>query len=161
MAHLLQELALTLIVLNAWPPVPLKPFSHKKHLALGNMAPVIARAIDNETYLTPKKDLPANLRAQLNTTNPCEACHRGLAQSEEVTQANMPRMADCLVCHDQIELPYSCAFCHPKEAKLRPETHKADFLDAHPKSLKEKGGPLEKASCAVCHGVKFRCLGCH
>ena len=172
MAHLLQRLTVAFLAVSAfaadtppaerWPPVQLKPFNHKKHLALGNIAPVIARAIDSGTYLTPKKDLPADFRAQLNTTNQCEACHRGLAESTEVTLANMPRMADCLVCHDQIELPYSCAFCHPKDAKLKPTaTHTPDFLDKHPKTLKEKGGPLEKESCAVCHGVKFRCLGCH
>ena len=134
---------------------PLKPFSHKKHLALGNIAPVIARAIDNGTYLSP----PAgNLRAQLDTKNPCEACHRGLAEAEEITRANMPQMADCLVCHDQVEPPFSCSFCHTKDAVLKPAaTHTPDFLDSHPKKLASLG----KETCDVCHGRKFRCLGCH
>jgi hypothetical protein len=132
---------------------PLKPFSHKKHLALGNIAPVIARAIDDKTYLSP----PGNLRAQLNTNNPCEACHRGISQSEQITRANMPQMADCLVCHDQVEPPFSCSFCHTSEAKLKPATHTAQFLDTHPKAL----AALGRETCAVCHGAKFRCLGCH
>jgi hypothetical protein len=136
----------------AWQP--LKSFSHKKHLALGNIAPVIARAIDNGTYLSP----PGNLRAQLDTKNPCEACHRGLGQSDEITRANMPQMADCLVCHDQVDPPFSCSFCHTKEANLKPATHAADFLDSHPKKLASLGG---KETCDVCHGLKFRCLGCH
>jgi hypothetical protein len=132
---------------------PLKAFSHKKHLALGNIAPVIARAIDKGTYLSP----PGNLRGQLNTTNPCEACHRGLGQSDQITRANMPQMADCLVCHDQVDPPFSCSFCHTSEAKLKPATHTPDFLDSHPKSLASLG----KETCDVCHGRKFRCLGCH
>src|SRR6266849_5720572 len=113
------------------PRVPLKPFSHKKHLALGNIAPVIARAIDNGTYLSP----PGNLRSLLKTNNVCEACHRGLAQSDEVSRVNMPKMADCLVCHGPPEPPFNCSFCHPASAKLKPATHTKDFLDSHPKAL--------------------------
>ncbi len=168
MAHLLQGLSaatLSAAVLAAslafaadtQPLVPLKPFSHKKHLALGNVAPVIARAIEKGTYLSP----PGNLRALLNTKNPCEACHRGLAQSENVTRANMPKMADCLVCHDQVEPPFSCVFCHPKDARLKPATHTADFVDSHPKMLAARKAGVVKESCAVCHGRQFRCLGCH
>ena len=156
MADLLQGLTLVLLLFGAdtKPAVALKPFSHKKHLALGNIAPVIARAIDQGTYLSP----PGNLRAQLANATQCEACHRGLRDSDEVSRVNMPKMADCLVCHDQVEPPFSCAFCHPKDAKLKPAaTHTADFLDSHPRVLKN----LEKGSCAVCHGRKFTCLGCH
>ena len=147
-------LALLVLAADTKPPVPLKPFSHKKHLALGNIAPVIVRAIDKGTYLS----APGNLKTLLANATQCEACHRGLRDSEEVTRANMPKMADCLVCHDHVEPPFSCATCHPKDAKLKPSaTHTADFLDTHPKALKN----LEKGSCAVCHGQKFTCLGCH
>ena len=152
---LVTVLVLSCFAADTRPPVPLKPFSHKKHLALGNIAPVIARAIDKGTYLSPP--VPGNLRALLNTTNQCEACHRGLRDSDEVSRVNMPKMADCLVCHDQVEPPFSCSFCHPANAKLKPATHKEDFLDSHPKALKALG----KESCAVCHARKFRCLGCH
>ena len=146
-------LAVVLLGADTKPPVPLKAFSHKKHLALPNIAPVIVRAIDKGTYLSP----PGNLKALLANATQCEACHRGLRESEEVTRDNMPKMADCLVCHDQIEPPFSCATCHPKDAKLKPATHTADFLDTHPKFVKT----LEKGSCAICHGQKFKCLGCH
>ncbi len=133
--------------------MPLKVFSHKKHLALGNIAPVIARAIDKGAYLSP----PGKLRSQLNTTNVCEACHRGLSESDEVSKINMPQMADCLVCHGPPDPPFNCTFCHPKDAKLKPTTHTATFIDSHPKNL----AALGKETCAVCHGQKFLCLGCH
>ena len=133
---------------------PLKEFSHKKHLALGNVAPVIASAIDHGTYLG--RD-GAKIRPLLNGTNACMACHRGLDQSDAVGPANMPQMADCLVCHNEISPPDTCKFCHPSDAKLKPADHTADFLDTHTnKNLK-----LDRSTCAVCHGRKFTCLGCH
>ena len=133
---------------------PLKEFSHAKHLKLGNVAPAIAGAIDKGTYLG--RD-GAKIRPLLNSSNPCVGCHRGLEESDAVSQANMPQMADCLVCHNQIDPPDSCAFCHPKGAQLKPASHVPGFLDTH--SNKKSG--LDIQSCAVCHGRKFTCLGCH
>ncbi len=151
-ARLLALLVAT--ALSAQSPPPLKEFSHQKHLKLGNVAPVIASAIDKGTYLGQNG---AQIRPLLNSTNQCEACHRGLEASEKVSRANMPQMADCLVCHNEVEPPFSCEFCHPKEAQLKPATHVADYLDSHHKT----GVTLDKASCTVCHGRKFTCLGCH
>ncbi len=136
-------------------PPPLKEFSHAKHLKLGNVAPVIASAIDKGTYLGKNG---AQIRPLLNSSNACEACHRGLEASEKVSRANMPLMADCLVCHNEVEPPYSCEFCHPLNAQLKPpEIHPANILDTHTK----KNAIADKESCAVCHGRKFTCLGCH
>ena len=133
---------------------PLKEFSHKKHLKLGNVAPVIASAIDKKTYLG--HDGP-KIRPFLNTGNACAACHHGIEESDGVSQANMPHMADCLVCHNTVDPPDSCQFCHPKGAALKPANHIAGFLDSHT----NKNSGLDFATCAVCHGRKFTCLGCH
>jgi len=138
----------------AQPPPKLKEFSHAKHLKLGNVAPVIASAIDKGTYLGQGGD---KIRPLLNSSNPCIACHRGLESSDAVSQTNMPQMADCLVCHNTISPPDSCEFCHPKDAQLKPPNHVAGFLDSHT----NKNSGLDKQSCAVCHGRKFTCLGCH
>jgi hypothetical protein len=132
---------------------PLKDFSHKKHLALGNVAPVIASAIDHGTYLSDGKEL----RKFLNSSNPCMACHRGLESSDKVSAANMPQMADCLVCHNKIDPPDSCVFCHVAGAKFAPANHGGEFIDTHTR----KTSGLDYASCAVCHGRRFSCLGCH
>ncbi len=141
-------------------PVPDSPprtnlahFSHAQHLKLGNIAPVIASAIDHGTYLSP----PGGERELLNTQNQCEACHRGMEQSERVSEALLPRMADCLVCHNDIDPPDSCSFCHAAGAQLKPANHTADFLDSHTSG---KLG-LDKTTCAVCHGRRFKCMGCH
>jgi hypothetical protein len=128
-------------------------FNHQLHLKLGNVAPVIAAAIDKGDYLSP----PDDIRRDLNTKNACEACHRGMERSDAITAANFPKMADCLVCHNQIEPPFSCEKCHAPGQQLKPASHAPGFFDEH-SSGKMK---LDKASCAVCHGRKFHCQGCH
>ena len=128
-------------------------FGHARHLKLGNAAPVIAAAIDRKTYLSP----PDDIRRHLDTSNPCVACHRGLDESDAVNRANLPQMADCLVCHSKIDPPFSCELCHDPDQTLRPASHTPDYIDQH-SSGKIK---LDKPSCAVCHGRRFRCQGCH
>jgi len=140
-------------VIGAPPATRLARFNHQLHLKLGNLAPVIA-AIDSKKYLTAPA---AGLRAYLNTMNPCGACHRGLGASDRPDRSSLPQMADCLVCHNQIDPPDSCEFCHLKDVALKPANHTADFLDTHTTG---KLG-LDETTCAVCHGRHFRCLGCH
>jgi hypothetical protein len=141
-------------VIGAPMPTRLARFNHQLHLQLGNLAPLIAAAIDKKTYLVTASP---ELRTQLDTHNPCEACHRGLEVSDRPDRSGMPQMADCLVCHNQIDPPYSCEFCHAKEAALKPASHTPDFLDTHTTGKLD----LDRTTCAVCHGRRFRCLGCH
>jgi hypothetical protein len=136
-------------------PVPVVHFSHAVHLKIGShLGPIIARAIDIGTYLQPSSDV----RGHLNAKNPCQVCHRGLEESEQVTAANMPKMADCLVCHTKIVVPWSCEECHAKGAALKPESHKREsFFDTHSQGAFRP----QRATCAVCHGREFTCMGCH
>jgi predicted CXXCH cytochrome family protein len=136
------------------PPVlRVDKFNHQLHLKLGNAAPVIAAAIDSGAYLSP----PGGIRSQLNTKNQCEACHRGMEVSEAVSRTNMPQMADCLVCHKEIEVPFSCEKCHDNVESLKPASHTELFIEQHSTGK----AAFDKASCAVCHGRTFRCMGCH
>jgi predicted CXXCH cytochrome family protein len=128
-------------------------FSHAQHLKMGNLAPLIASAIDKKTYL----QSPGDTRRYLNTQNPCEACHRGLEESTEVSAANLPRMADCIVCHTEIDNPFSCEKCHAQGAQLKPASHVTGYMSLHNSGKAN----LDKASCVICHGRNFRCLGCH
>jgi hypothetical protein len=133
------------------PPARAFRFNHKLHLGLGNLSPIFAAAIDGGAYLGDG----AAVRPQLKDADRCAACHRGLALAGRVTSANMPRMADCLVCHSRIAPPVSCAFCHTPDAVLRPPSHTGAFTDRH--SSPEIG----KTDCKVCHGTRFTCMGCH
>ena len=134
-------------------PSVVSRFDHRKHLSFGSVAPVLKAAVKSGAYLSP----PGDIERHLSSTAACEACHRGLGESKEISAANFPRMADCLVCHNKIDPPWSCEFCHDKTVKIRPATHTADFLDLHNKRVNALG----RETCAVCHGRKFTCLGCH
>jgi hypothetical protein len=120
---------------------------------MGNLAPLLAVAIDHGNYLQPV----GNIRAHLNTKNACEACHRGLEESTQISRANMPQMADCLVCHSQIEPPFSCEQCHAHPEQLKPASHVEHFTNLHSSGKLQ----LDKTTCAVCHGRTFTCMGCH
>lgn len=133
--------------------VRLKPFSHATHLKMGNIAPVIAAAIDKGTYLSP----PGDLRAQLNSGNACLACHHGIESSDGKVKSTFLRMADCLVCHNKVDPPQSCAFCHTEGSKLKPASHTPEFFESHSRA----NSKLDMKTCAVCHGRKFTCMGCH
>lgn len=136
------------------PPVTLVAhFNHALHLKMGNIQPLLAKSIDVGNYLQP----PGDTRRHLNNSNACEACHRGLEESDQVSRVNMPRMADCLVCHAQIENPFTCEICHAKDAQLKPASHAAHFLDLHSTGKMN----LDKSTCASCHGRVFTCMGCH
>ena len=128
-------------------------FNHKLHLAMGNLAPVIAAAIDSGKYLGARDDI----RRHLNTSNQCVACHRGLNESDHVAKTNLPQMADCLVCHNQIEVPFSCEKCHLNTTVLKPASHTRDYIDWH----SSRKAQFDKQSCVICHGTSFRCMGCH
>lgn len=132
-------------------------FNHQLHLKLGNLAPVIRQAIEAKTYLSEPGDLAVQLAA---VRNPCQTCHRGLEQSASTSMAgpaHFPRMADCLVCHNKIDPPFSCVKCHDEGQHLKPASHTNDWIDRHSSGKAN----LDKPSCAVCHGRRFTCLGCH
>jgi Cytochrome c7 and related cytochrome c len=128
-------------------------FDHQQHLALGNVAPVLMASIDSGMYL----GNAAYVRTFLETENACEACHRGLRESDATGPAHYPAMADCLACHTRIDPPFSCELCHTKDAKLRPASHTPNYIDLH----SSKNAKLDKLSCKICHGTGFRCMGCH
>ena len=131
-------------------------FSHQLHLQFGNVSKVLAAAIDKKTYLAAKD--PSDIRKHLeNNQNACGACHRGLAESDVVSHANLPQMADCLVCHSKIDPPDSCATCHAKSMDLKPANHVEGFFSNHSSGKLN----LDKSTCATCHGRRFTCLGCH
>ncbi|MCC7154876.1 MAG: cytochrome c3 family protein [Bryobacterales bacterium] len=129
-------------------------FNHQLHLKLGNTAPVIAAAIDSGKYLSP---VPAGYRELLNTANPCLACHAGIDQADSLSHSYLPPMASCLVCHNKVDPPFSCPLCHAGITSLKPASHTPDYIDKHSSGKAN----LDKPSCAVCHGRKFTCLGCH
>lgn len=128
-------------------------FNHQFHLQMGNVAPLLAAAIESGSYL----GKPGDMLEHLNTENACEGCHRGLEQTDVAGKVNLPQMSDCLVCHSEIHNPFSCEKCHLEGVNLMPATHTRDFVDTH--STGRLG--LDKSTCLPCHGRNFACMGCH
>ena len=128
-------------------------FDHEFHTKLGNIAPLIAVMIDSGTYLGKHGDI----RRHLDSDNECQACHRGLQETELAGKSNLPQMSDCLVCHSEIDNPFSCETCHLEGVNLKPASHTRTFIDQH--STGKLG--LDKSSCLPCHGTNFACMGCH
>jgi cytochrome c7-like protein len=131
-------------------------FNHRLHAAIPKMNLVILAAIRSGSYLAVPHE---QLEEQLESAGSCTTCHRGMAESEEVSMAAFPHMADCLVCHSDIEVPFSCEKCHDADpVALKPaDIHTPDFLEAHSRP----GALKDRTSCALCHGREFTCLGCH
>lgn len=129
-------------------------FDHAFHLGLGDIAPLIATAIDTGQY----HGKPGDARRFLDTATACTACHRGLEESLEVDSSkNMPVMGDCIVCHTRIDNPFTCKECHIEGADLLPADHTREFIDLHSTGKIV----LDKISCLPCHGRNFACMGCH
>jgi cytochrome c7-like protein len=45
----------------------------------------------------------------------CASCHHGLIESDKVTEALFPKMAECMTCHKPAAAPESCYLCHAKD----------------------------------------------
>ena len=140
-------------------PVKWIRFNHELHLKLGNPAPVLLKAIETKAYIPGLGAEPALIQPHLEKALvACTACHRGMTGvTGKLARENYPHMSDCLVCHNRIDNPFSCEKCHVEDAKeLRPASHRVNgFADGH------SSKSVAKAECAVCHGRKFTCLGCH
>jgi len=139
-------------------PTGVQKFNHAKHVPMGSVAPLIAAAIKNKSYLGVNPPTAASLAA---ANDACTGCHHGIAESESVphdkpNKHHFPQMADCLTCHNKISPPDSCSQCHvPTAPNFRPTSHTTEFSDKHSDKT------LSKVGCASCHGRKFTCKGCH
>ena len=129
-------------------------FNHQFHLSMGDVAPAIAAAIDSGDYL----GIVPDIRAELDRGGQCVGCHRGLSEADVVdSKIHLPGMADCLVCHNEIDNPFTCEKCHPADFQIKPADHTREFIDQHSTG---KAG-FNKLTCQPCHGRNFTCMGCH
>ena len=129
-------------------------FSHQQHLALGNPAPRIAKAIDSGKYLGHVGDI----RPLLDTDNSCVACHRGLPQDEQVdSKATSRECPTAWSATTRSTIPSVARRATRAISRSSPPTHTRNFIDQH--STGKMG--FDKLTCQPCHGRKFTCMGCH
>jgi hypothetical protein len=109
----------------------------------------------------------------------CTTCHYSLAASTSLTNLTLPKMADCVSCHDLSKSVASgyrmsnCAGCHldaqsgrvPEihSSIVKPTSHTEGFRLRHGEEASKPGAP-----CFVCHMNvapsavgKQECVGCH
>jgi hypothetical protein len=88
----------------------------------------------------------------------CVTCHGGLDKVEYAGPKNMPSMATCTTCHNNVKATNACESCHTSFTNLIPKDHLvANFKKEH-RTL-TRLGELE-VSCATCHSQNF-CADCH
>jgi hypothetical protein len=85
----------------------------------------------------------------------CDECHTDVAKSENASTEHLPLMADCQVCHSDLDAANYCQQCHDSGEQLTPATHRLDWNQAHGLVTH-----LEENSCASCH-TEQSCLDCH
>ncbi len=109
----------------------------------------------------------------------CTTCHYGVAASTNLASLTLPKMADCVNCHDiekSVATNYrmnNCAVCHVDEKSgplpelhsriVKPASHNEAFRLHHGDDASKPGAP-----CFVCHlnvapsaVGNQECIGCH
>jgi hypothetical protein len=88
----------------------------------------------------------------------CETCHPGLDKVDLSTKANLPTMATCNTCHDNVKATNTCESCHTNFVSLIPGDHlRVDFRRDHRDQVRL--GSME-TECQTCHSNSF-CQQCH
>lgn len=86
----------------------------------------------------------------------CLTCHAGIEKLEASVRIDMPAMATCNTCHNDVEASNTCESCHTDLALLRPREHnRTDFLRFHKQLALDT-----EANCASCH-TEESCVECH
>jgi len=109
----------------------------------------------------------------------CTTCHYGITSSTSLSDATLPKMVDCVNCHDLSKSlaanfrMSNCKVCHNDEqsgpmpeihsAIVKPASHTEGFRMHHAEDASKPG-----AACFVCHMNvapsavgQQQCLGCH
>lgn len=122
------------------------------HSNLGSPQP-LPKVVDYSPVFSHKKHIDSELA--------CESCHAGIAEAEVSGAGMLPRMVQCLDCHDQHAVAsVECTTCHGPEANLVPDNHSADFIHAHSDLARTSMPTNGDMTCETCHDTNF-CQDCH
>jgi hypothetical protein len=86
----------------------------------------------------------------------CQTCHKGVEKAEIGVSMQLPEMAACNTCHNDVKASNACETCHTDLTALRPADHnRTDFVREHKFEAR-----LSTARCASCH-TQESCIDCH
>lgn len=124
-------------------------------------------------------DIRFSHAAHLKQRIGCLTCHAPVVASTQLSSLELPKMLDCVPCHDaarkvgrQLQLS-NCAACHVEHTSgplptshnrnVRPPSHDESFRQRH-----STEAAMPDAKCYACHlnvaaaaPVADRCVGCH
>jgi len=126
---------------------------------------------------SPKPLLHFNHELHAKAGSNCEDCHGDMTKVRLATTLQLPREAQCLVCHDGVAETSRCGACHPTERGGRLVTRAIDDRSmptlvpkgtsawgiGHDLAFVEDHASVTKANpalCNTCHAEPF-CLECH
>ena len=165
-------------------------FSHKLHVVDQEIECLTCheQAETSETgkdVLTPSKEVCNNCHAESEVGNPevltpitdysvkfshkrhlgaglkCESCHAQMSEKTSVGVTILPKMADCLSCHESKAVSTECSTCHLPSEKLMPPSHTPNFIHTHGTMAEVGSKELNvNMNCSSCHKPKF-CQDCH
>ena len=88
----------------------------------------------------------------------CETCHKNLDKVDYAGPENLPSMATCSTCHNNVKATNQCEVCHSNLANLRPASHTvANFKREHGRIMNLR---TFDANCQSCH-TEQSCAECH
>lgn len=88
----------------------------------------------------------------------CETCHQDLGKTDFATAHNLPSMATCNTCHNNVKATNQCEACHTNLAALRPASHNlGNFKREHSRIMNLR---TFDANCQSCH-TEQSCAECH
>ncbi len=88
----------------------------------------------------------------------CTTCHQGLDNVEKASAANLPSMATCNTCHNNVKATNTCENCHTNFASLLPVDHQRSDFSRNHRDLTRVGAL--SSDCQTCHAETF-CQQCH
>jgi len=98
-----------------------------------------------------------HLTAGLN----CNDCHAQISGKTMVGEYVLPKMSDCVTCHESKGVSTECSTCHLPSEKLMPKSHTPNFIHTHGDMARIGATKMSaNTDCATCHKPQF-CQECH
>jgi c(7)-type cytochrome triheme protein len=120
-----------------------------------------------EPSLFPRAALRFSHAKHLSRGTECAACHGSYEKVDLATRAQLPKMANCLACHDGRKAPASCETCHlpaldGRGARIATSLPGGTLRPGPGNPLGLDHGPgFERAHGLIAAGRREQCLACH
>jgi len=91
----------------------------------------------------------------------CRSCHESIIKKSEVRPYILPKMDDCMECHQIKMASLECNSCHLEGENLVPTSHTPNFIHNHSDLARNRVIDITgENDCSNCHKPRF-CQDCH